>query len=247
MLDGVLTAVLQAEGLAIGDTLHVVFSIRQRPGALPLRAENLYALPLRLPGPPPARARVLACRYTDPVAGHGIARRACARAADGTGQRVAARRHRGRRDAAAGHGAGCRFMIPSTLQVSGFRDWAEIGSQLTPHYTRAATLAPDSPLRAKIAEIAAASTDPRARAMAALRLVEDEVRYFAVTIGDGNYLPATADETWNRRYGDCKGKTVLLLALLRGLGIEAESLSWCTARWATHCRKGCHSLASSIM
>ena len=31
-----------------------------------------------------------------------------------------------------------------------------------------------------------------------------------------------ADETWTRRFGDCKGKTVLLIALLNELGIEAE-------------------------
>src|SRR6202012_176033 len=39
---------------------------------------------------------------------------------------------------------------------------------------------------------------------------------------DGGYVPAAADQTWKRRYGDCKGKTALLLALLHGLGIEAE-------------------------
>src|SRR3546814_6282045 len=36
--------------------------------------------------------------------------------------------------------------------------------------------------------------------------------------------PATAEETWQRRYGDCKGKTALLLALLARLGIEAEAV-----------------------
>lgn len=221
MLDGVLTAVMQADGLAVGDTLHLVFSVRQRPGALPLRAENLYALPY---GFPVRRlyARVLwptgttlQWRATGSLDGHARERRT------GQGNELLL-------DVADAEGsqppamAPPRFLIQSTLQVSAFRDWAEIGSQLTPHYARAATLAADSPLRARIDQIAAASTDPRARALAALRLVQDDVRYFAVTIGDGNYLPATADETWTRRYGDCKGKTVLLLALLHGLGIEAE-------------------------
>src|SRR5690606_29861533 len=31
-----------------------------------------------------------------------------------------------------------------------------------------------------------------------------------------------ADETWQRRFGDCKAKTAMLLALLRELKIEAE-------------------------
>jgi hypothetical protein len=38
----------------------------------------------------------------------------------------------------------------------------------------------------------------------------------------GGFVPAAADQTWARRFGDCKGKTVLLVALLRELGIEAR-------------------------
>jgi tetratricopeptide (TPR) repeat protein len=37
-----------------------------------------------------------------------------------------------------------------------------------------------------------------------------------------NFTPAKADLTWSRRFGDCKGKTVLLLALLHELGVEAQ-------------------------
>ena len=48
------------------------------------------------------------------------------------------------------------------------------------------------------------------------------MRYIYVGLNGGNFTPASADETWERRYGDRKGKTVLLLALLRELGIEAE-------------------------
>lgn len=41
-------------------------------------------------------------------------------------------------------------------------------------------------------------------------------------MGDGGLVPATADETWTRRLGDCKAKTALLLALLRELGVTAR-------------------------
>ena len=97
---------------------------------------------------------------------------------------------------------------PPAVQLSEYRNWAEISADLAPHFERAQTLAADSPLRQQIARIAAATSDRRARTMAALRFVQDEIRYFAVTIGDGNYVPATADQTWSRRYGDCKGKVV---------------------------------------
>jgi len=48
------------------------------------------------------------------------------------------------------------------------------------------------------------------------------VRYVFLGMNDGGLVPADADTTWSRRFGDCKGKTVLLLALLKALGVEAE-------------------------
>jgi hypothetical protein len=45
-----------------------------------------------------------------------------------------------------------------------------------------------------------------------------------VGLNGGNLTPASADETWQRRYGDCKGKTALLLALLTELGVDAEAV-----------------------
>lgn len=62
------------------------------------------------------------------------------------------------------------------------------------------------------------------RAAAALQLVQEQIRYVYIGLDDGAYRPASADETWTRRYGDCKAKTALLLALLRELGIEAEAV-----------------------
>lgn len=41
-------------------------------------------------------------------------------------------------------------------------------------------------------------------------------------MGTGGYVPASAETTWSRRFGDCKGKTALLIALLDELGIEAD-------------------------
>jgi tetratricopeptide (TPR) repeat protein len=58
--------------------------------------------------------------------------------------------------------------------------------------------------------------------MAALRLVQDNVRYVFLGMNEGGLIPATAEQTWARKFGDCKGKTVTLIALLQGLGIKAE-------------------------
>lgn len=115
-----------------------------------------------------------------------------------------------------------RFSRLGILEMSQFSDWAEVSSLMDPLYRKASTLEAGSPLKAEIARIKSTSPDPRVRAEVALRLVEDQVRYVALLMNLGGYTPAAADLTWSRRFGDCKAKTALLLALLDGLGIEAQ-------------------------
>lgn len=220
MLDGVHTAVMQAEGLTAGDTLVVAFTIRRRGGTLPLRGESALFVP------PEGEARRFFVRQVWPSGaplrwrGTGLFERARLRTTAAGSELVLDLTDA--QGIAPPEGAPPRFLMPPTLQVTQYRDWNEISTILAPHYEQAATLASSSPLRAEIERIAGQSTDQRLRAMAALRLVQDQMRYLALLMGEGNYLPASADESWARRYGDCKAKTVTLLALLRGLGIEAE-------------------------
>lgn len=115
-----------------------------------------------------------------------------------------------------------RYNWNRMIAFSDFASWQDLSSRFAPLYDKAATLTPKSKLRGEAAAIAAATNDPRERAAAALKLVQQEVRYVYVGFNGGNFTPAAIDETWERRYGDCKGKTVLLLALLKELGIEAE-------------------------
>jgi hypothetical protein len=115
-----------------------------------------------------------------------------------------------------------RYQWQREIEYSDFADWAAFSRQLAPLFAKAATLATDSPIRLEASRIAAAQATPLDRAGAALRLVQQDVRYIYVGLNGGNLTPASADETWQRRYGDCKGKTALLLALLAQLGISAE-------------------------
>lgn len=115
-----------------------------------------------------------------------------------------------------------RYQWQRIVEYSDFGDWPSVSRHFAPLYAKAATLAPTSPLHQEAARIAAATPKPLDRAAAALKLVQQNVRYIYVGLNGGNLTPASADETWQRRYGDCKGKTTLLLALLRELGVEAE-------------------------
>lgn len=56
----------------------------------------------------------------------------------------------------------------------------------------------------------------------ALRLVQDDVSYLMNGMDGGNYIPQVPELTWEKRFGDCKAKSLLLLTMLRELGIEAE-------------------------
>ena len=62
---------------------------------------------------------------------------------------------------------------------------------------------------------------PVARANAATRFVQDEVRYLGVELGPNSHQPHPPDQVLRQRFGDCKDKAVLLVALLRALGIDA--------------------------
>lgn len=82
----------------------------------------------------------------------------------------------------------------------------------------------DSPLPPELAPVIArlrGLPDPATRAGEALRWIQDEVRYFSVSLGESSHRPYPPDVVVQRRYGDCKDKTLLLMTMLRELGIEA--------------------------
>lgn len=120
--------------------------------------------------------------------------------------------------------APARFASQPLFEFSTFAGWADVSRTFEPLYRTQGLIADGSPLAAEADRIAAASNDPLARTQAALQLVQDQVRYFLVAMNTGNYTPQSPDETWKLRYGDCKAKTLLLLALLDRLGIESEAV-----------------------
>lgn len=93
---------------------------------------------------------------------------------------------------------------------------------MAPLYATTGLIAADSGLVAEVAAIRAADTTPIGRAQRALESVQNKIRYLAVGMDGGNYVPQSPARTWQVRFGDCKAKTLLLLAMLREMGIEAE-------------------------
>jgi transglutaminase-like putative cysteine protease len=215
-LTGVLTAVLRVPDLRVGDELEVALTVRSSDPTLGGNSSGLLVLP---PEPAPGRFRLGLSweegqephlRMTPPMAAPAQRRtRAVAFAFDNPPALAPPK------------DAPPRYNWQRVVEYSDFKDWAEISRHFAPLYAKAATLGSASPLKAEARRIGAAHSNPLDRAKAALKLVQQEVRYIYVGLDGGNLTPATAEETWRRRYGDCKGKTALLLALLAELGVEA--------------------------
>lgn len=107
------------------------------------------------------------------------------------------------------------------VQWSSFGDWQQVARWGEALY-RTPAQASSAALR-KARNIAAAHPRPADRLVEALRVAQRDVRYFGVQIGASSLRPAPPDEVLARGFGDCKGKTLLLLTLLRHLGIQAEA------------------------
>ncbi|GAA0276913.1 hypothetical protein GCM10009127_17090 [Alteraurantiacibacter aestuarii] len=115
-----------------------------------------------------------------------------------------------------------RYRRPEVLRVGSFASWQDLSAVMTPHFEEAARLEPGSAVARQAADIMARTSDPLERMALAVRLVQDEVSYLLDGLDGGNYLPQAAEDTWEKRYGDCKAKSVLLLSLLREMGITSE-------------------------
>jgi transglutaminase-like putative cysteine protease len=112
----------------------------------------------------------------------------------------------------------------SDVQFTSYASWSDVAKTSVPMYAKARALDAGTSLAAEADKIARSTSDPHARMMAALRLTQERVRYVALLLGEGAYVPVDAQSTWDSKYGDCKAKSAMLLALLDRLGIKSEAL-----------------------
>ena len=66
--------------------------------------------------------------------------------------------------------------------------------------------------------------DPKEIAAKILAAVERHIRYAGVEFGEGSIIPRTPAETLKNKYGDCKDKATLLVAMLRQAGVPAHAV-----------------------
>ncbi|MCC2980674.1 DUF3857 domain-containing transglutaminase family protein [Sphingomonas sp. IC4-52] len=222
MLHGDLTATLQAAGLQIGDELEFAATKRRRGLAPAERADGFMQFPLvGIRGA--YRLRVLSPKAA------ALTFRSAGDLPSPTSREIGTEvEHQyllvDPASVSLPDQAPVRYMVKRLVQFGDYPDWATLSRSFAAPFAQAADLAADSPVRAEANRIAAQTSDPARRVEAALRVVQDRIRYVYVGLDGGNYRPAGADETWSRKFGDCKGKSALLIALLREMGITAEAV-----------------------
>lgn len=123
------------------------------------------------------------------------------------------------------------FQPYPSVQIAPERSWADVVTWALPLYP-AHTAVFDDDLERKLAAWKQLP-DANARLTAALRAVQNEVRYFGIEIGDNSHRPNAPDLVWRRRYGDCKDKVYLLTTLLHRMDIEAVPALVTTERGRT--------------
>jgi transglutaminase-like putative cysteine protease len=104
------------------------------------------------------------------------------------------------------------------VQLSEFETWADVARWAAPLYAPG-ELSPA--LKSQIEEWRRLPR-PEERVLAARRFVQDEVRYLGIELGTYSHTPTKPSKVFERRFGDCKDKTLLLLTMLNELNIEAR-------------------------
>ena len=106
------------------------------------------------------------------------------------------------------------------LHVSTYRTWADVG-----HWywnLVADQMQDDGSLKKAALQATAGVTTTLDKVKAVHRLVVENTRYVGLEFGIHGYKPYKSTQVFLRRFGDCKDKATLFVALLRTLGVDSE-------------------------
>jgi tetratricopeptide (TPR) repeat protein len=222
-INGLLTATLQLEDVQVGDDIRYAFSVTQKDQALGNDQDGGQLVVLGTIDPEAQRLR-LVWPNSMPVRWQisGVTLKPQIRKVNGINE-VLLLGPLGKMPEVPGD-APVRLRFPPMIEYSTFADWQSVSRLGAKLFATDGLIKADPALVGLRNEIAASSADPLQRTAVALAAVQDRVRYLFEGMAFGSYRPTNPSETWTRKYGDCKAKSLLLLALLRDLGIEAEAV-----------------------
>ncbi len=221
MLDGQLTATMPVAGAQLGDLLRLTYSVTNSDQALGKEVQwqtGLFTKPFPLgdgyvsiswPKDMPVSTAIMGKADLSPPQ------------LNGDHMEWRASMPLPEQDQKPGN-APLRYMLSPAMQVTTYADWQAVSRSMAPHYEIAGAIGPGSELAKEVARIKASSDDPLDQMAASLAMVQEQVSYLLDGLNGGNYLPQMPDDTWEKRFGDCKAKSVLLHAILQELGLDSE-------------------------
>lgn len=106
-----------------------------------------------------------------------------------------------------------------SVSLSEFQTWGDVTHWALPLYGATSLDAPE--LTARIEKWKTELASPEQRTVAALRFVQDEIRYLGIELGRYSHQPTLPGKVFARRFGDCKDKSMLLTAILKSMDIDA--------------------------
>ncbi len=109
--------------------------------------------------------------------------------------------------------------------------WNDLRSRVSDLVSSAAR--PTPALQREVARLTAGANSAEERLRRIHGFVADEVRYVALAHGDWAVVPHPASVTLERRYGDCKDKTTLLVALGKLAGLDVYPVLTSAGRYRT--------------
>ncbi|MGA7616221.1 MAG: DUF3857 domain-containing protein [Thermoanaerobaculia bacterium] len=106
------------------------------------------------------------------------------------------------------------------VELSEFRDWNEVARWASDLFDHAGN--GGSRMTALARSIATGESTDEGKVLAAVRFVQDQIRYLGIEIGPNTHQPHPPDQVLRQRFGDCKDKALLLTVLLQKLGFQAR-------------------------
>jgi len=103
---------------------------------------------------------------------------------------------------------------------SDFKSWNELATYDSKHF-----MTDNEPLLCVdiVREIQNSSTNKEEMVLKALDYVQKQIRYLGIETGINSHKPFHPNVTFEKEYGDCKGKTFLLKAMLEQMGIPSNA------------------------
>lgn len=105
------------------------------------------------------------------------------------------------------------------LHLSTFKDWDALGRWYAKFIADQWEITPE--IRAKVAEVTAGAATPEAKVLAIHRWVVQQTHYVGLEFGVHGFRPYKVKQIFDRRFGDCKDKALLMAAMLRAAGLDA--------------------------